>query len=142
MQNSGQVVLVVEDNEPNMRLFRDILEARGYRVIEATTGKDGWRSACEHHPGLIVMDIQLPDVNGLEVTQWLKADGNLNSIPVIAVTAFAMVGDEDKIRKSGCDAYISKPISVPKFLQTIEGFFAERGPNGAERDLGTNRSLK
>ncbi len=131
MQNSGQVVLVVEDNELNMKLFRDLLEAQGYKVKEATNGMDGWRSACEHHPGLIVMDIQLPDVNGLEVTRWLKDDENLKSIPVVAVTAFAMVGDEDKIRKSGCDAYIPKPISVPKVLQTIEGLFAERGPNRA-----------
>lgn len=140
MPNSGPVVLVVEDNELNMRLFRDILEAKGYKVKEATNGMDGWQSAREHHPSLIVMDIQLPDVNGLEVTAWLKDDESLKSIPVIAVSAFAMFGDEDKILKSGCDAYVFKPISIPKFLQTIEDLFAERRPNRAKRDLRTARS--
>ena len=125
MRSSGQVVLVIEDNELNMRLFRDILEAHGYHVSEATNGMEGWRSAVEHQPDIIVMDIQLPDVSGLEVTRWLKDDENLKSIPIIAVTAFAMAGDDEKIRKSGFDAYIPKPISIPKFLQTIERLFAE-----------------
>ena len=120
MPSSGQVVLVVEDNELNMRLFRDILEAHAYKVTEATNGMEGWRSAREHRPDLIVMDIQLPDVSGLDITRWLKDDENLKSIPIIAVTAFAMAGDEAKILRSGCDAYVPKPISIPKFLQTIE----------------------
>ena len=142
MQNSGQVVLVVEDNELNMKLFRDLLIAQGYNVSEATNGMEGWRSAREHKPGLIVMDIQLPDVSGLEVTRWLKDDENLKSIPIIAVTAFAMDGDEKKILNYGCDAYISKPISIPNFLHTIERLFAERGPNRAECDSETAKSLK
>ena len=125
MQNSGKVVLVIEDNEINMRLFRDILEAHSYHVSEATNGMEGWRSACERQPGLIVIDIQLPDVSGLEVTGWLKDDDNLKSVPIIAVSAFAVAGDDKKILKSGCDAFIPKPISIPKFLQTIERLFAE-----------------
>ncbi len=125
MQNWGQVVLVIEDNEINMRLFRDILEAHSYHVSEATNGMEGWRSACVRQPDLIVMDIQLPDVSGLEVTGWLKDDDNLKSVPIIAVSAFAVAGDDKKILKSGCDAFIPKPISIPKFLQTIERLFAE-----------------
>jgi two-component system cell cycle response regulator DivK len=83
---------------------------------------EGWRIARKHRPDLIIMDIQLPDVSGLEVTKWLKDDETLKSIPVIAVTAFAMAGDEAKIRDGGCDAYIPKPISIPNFLQTVERF--------------------
>jgi two-component system cell cycle response regulator DivK len=124
-----------------MRLFRDILEAHGYHVSEATNGMEGWRSACDHRPDVIVMDIQLPDVSGLEVTRWLKDDENLKPIPIIAVSAFAVAGDDKKFLKSGCDAFVPKPISIPKFLQTIERLFAE-GTNGAERDFGTTRSLK
>ncbi|MEE8502445.1 MAG: response regulator, partial [Kiloniellales bacterium] len=82
----------------------------------------GWRMAQEHHPDLILMDIQLPDVSGLEVTKWLKDDEILKAISVIAMTAFAMLGDEEKFREGGCDAYISKPISVTNFLQTVERF--------------------
>ena len=80
-----------------------------------------------HKPDLILMDIQLPEVSGLEVTKWLKEDDELHSIPVIAVTAFAMKGDEERIRQGGCEAYISKPISVSGFLQTIKGFLEEDG---------------
>ncbi len=122
MQNAGKVVLVIEDNEQNMMLFRDLLEARGYNVLQATNGMEGWRSACEHHPNLIVMDIQLPDVSGHEIARRLKDHEILRSIPIVAVTAFAMGGDEDKILENGCDAYISKPISVLDFLKTIDLF--------------------
>jgi two-component system cell cycle response regulator DivK len=83
---------------------------------------EAWHIAREHHPDLILMDIQLPEVSGLEVTKWLKEDEKLKSIPVIAVTAFAMKGDEEKIREGGCDAYIAKPISVINLLQTVERF--------------------
>lgn len=141
MQNSSKVVLVIEDNEQNMMLFRDILEARGYNVLQATKGMEGWRSACEHHPNLIVMDIQLPDVSGLEIARRLKDHEFLRSIPIVAVTAFAMSGDEDKILEGGCDAYISKPISVLDFLKTIDLFVTEQGPNLAECDLEAAQSL-
>ena len=120
MSPLDKTVLVVEDNDGNMRLFHDVLEAHGYNVLQATDGMEGWRMAREHRPDLILMDIQLPDVSGLEVTKRLKADETLKSIPVIAITAFATADHEEKIRDGGCDAYIVKPISIPNFLQTVE----------------------
>ena len=115
-------VLVVEDNELNMKLFNDLLEASGYTVIKTRDGLSALDLAREHMPDLILMDIQLPEVSGIEVTKWLKEDDELKSIPVIAVTAFAMKGDEQKFREGGCEAYMSKPISVVGFLQTIDHF--------------------
>ena len=115
-------VLIVEDNELNMKLFSDLLEAHGYRVIQTRDGLSALDLARKHKPDLILMDIQLPEVSGIEVTKWLKEADDLRHIPVIAVTAFAMKGDEDKIKEGGCEAYISKPISVLSFLQTIDGF--------------------
>jgi len=115
-------VLIVEDNELNMKLFNDLLEANGYQVIQTRDGLSALDLARKHMPDLILMDIQLPEVSGIEVTKWLKEDEDLRKIPVIAVTAFAMKGDEQKIREGGCEAYISKPISVVSFLQTIDGF--------------------
>ena len=112
-------VLVVEDNELNMKLFNDLLEANGYEVIQTRDGLSALELARKHKPDLILMDIQLPEVSGIEVTKWLKEDDELRRIPVIAVTAFAMKGDEQKIREGGCEAYISKPISVSHFLDTI-----------------------
>jgi two-component system, cell cycle response regulator DivK len=117
-----KTVLVVEDNELNMKLFNDLLEAHGYRVVQTRDGLSALDMARKHNPDLILMDIQLPEVSGIEVTKWLKEDDQLRHIPVIAVTAFAMKGDEQKIREGGCEAYISKPISVMSFLQTIDGF--------------------
>jgi two-component system, cell cycle response regulator DivK len=117
-----KTVLVIEDNFLNMKLFHDLLEMGGYNVLEAKSGMEGWRMARAQHPDLILMDIHLPDVSGIEVTKWLKGDEILKSIPVIAITAFAMAGEEEKIRAGGCDAYIVKPISLPNFLQTIERF--------------------
>ena len=103
-----------------MKLFNDLLEANGYQVIQTRDGLSALDLARKHEPDLILMDIQLPEVSGIEVTKWLKEDDELRHIPVIAVTAFAMKGDEQKIREGGCEAYISKPISVLSFLQTIE----------------------
>lgn len=117
-------ILVVEDNELNMKLFHDLLEAQGYDVLQTRDGMDALKLARVHRPDLIIMDIQLPEVSGLEVTKWLKEDDQLRSIPVIAVTAFAMKGDEEKIREGGCEAYISKPISVATFLETVEKFLS------------------
>ena len=119
---SAKTVLVVEDNELNMKLFHDLLEAHGYNILQTKDGMDALRIAREHRPDLILMDIQLPEVSGLEVTKWIKEDENLKSIPVIAVTAFAMKGDEEKIREGGCEAYIAKPISVTNFLETVQKF--------------------
>ncbi len=118
----GRTVLIVEDNELNLKLFHDLLDAHGYRVLATRNGLDAMTIAREHRPDLILMDIQLPEVSGLEVTKWLKDDDELASIPVIAVTAFAMKGDEDRIRQGGCEAYISKPISIASFIETIRRF--------------------
>jgi two-component system cell cycle response regulator DivK len=105
-----------------MKLFHDLLEAHGYNILQTKDGMDALRIAREHKPDLILMDIQLPEVSGLEVTKWIKEDEDLKSIPVIAVTAFAMKGDEEKIRDGGCEAYIAKPISVTNFLETVRKF--------------------
>jgi two-component system cell cycle response regulator DivK len=117
-------VLIVEDNDLNMKLFNDLLEAHGYCTLQTRDGVEALKMAREHRPDLILMDIQLPEISGLEVTKWLKEDDDLRSIPVIAVTAFAMKGDEEKIRSGGCEAYIAKPISVASFLRTVERFLA------------------
>ncbi|MFV3130738.1 response regulator [Niveispirillum sp. KHB5.9] len=128
IQDAGQAaprqrrVLIVEDNELNMKLFHDLLEAHGYATLQTKDGMDALRLARLHRPDLILMDIQLPEVSGLEVTKWLKEDDELKAIPVVAVTAFAMKGDEEKIREGGCEDYIAKPISVAKFLQTVQRF--------------------
>ena len=113
-------VLIVEDNELNMKLFHDLLEVHGYETLQTRDGREALEMARQHRPDLILMDIQLPEVSGLDVTRWIKADETLKRIPVIAVTAFAMKGDEEKIRNGGCEAYIAKPISVTNFLETIE----------------------
>jgi two-component system, cell cycle response regulator DivK len=114
--------MIVKDNELNMKLFHDLLEAYGYRTIGARDGFEVVDLARKRRPDLILMDIQLPDVSGLEVTKWLKEDPELQAIPVVAVTAFAIDGDEERIRESGCQAYLSKPISVPQFIETIRRF--------------------
>ena len=112
-------VLIVEDNELNMKLFHDLLESQGYRTLQTREGLQALALARQHRPDLILMDIQLPEISGLEVTKWLKDDEELSHIPVVAVTAFAMKGDEDRIRQGGCEAYISKPISVVHFLEVV-----------------------
>jgi two-component system cell cycle response regulator DivK len=117
-------VLIVEDNDLNMKLFNDLLEAHGYHTLQTKDGVEALRLARQHRPNLILMDIQLPEVSGLEVTKWIKEDDDLRMIPIIAVTAFAMKGDEEKIREGGCEAYIAKPISVASFLRTVERFLA------------------
>src|ERR1700756_602183 len=117
-------VLIVEDNDLNMKLFHDLLEAHGYDILQTKDGMEALQLARQHHPDLILMDIQLPEVSGLEVTKWIKEDDDLKAIPVIAVTAFAMKGDEEKIREGGCEGYIAKPISVANFVQTVARFCA------------------
>ena len=112
-------VLIVEDNELNMKLFHDLLDSQGYEILQTREGMQAMAMARQHMPDLILMDIQLPEISGLEVTKWLKDDEELAHIPIIAVTAFAMKGDEERIRQGGCEAYISKPISVMHFLETV-----------------------
>jgi two-component system cell cycle response regulator DivK len=118
----SKTVLIVEDNELNMKLFRDLLEAHGYQTIGTNRGVDALDLVRKHLPDLILMDIQLPEVSGLDVTRWIKGDPELRGIPVVAVTAFAMKGDEERIREGGCEAYLSKPISVGKFIETVRQF--------------------
>src|ERR1700743_306870 len=115
-------VLIVEDNDLNMKLFHDLRAAHVYGILQTKEGMEALQLARQHPPDLILMDIQLPEVSGLEVTKWIKEDVELAHIPVIAVTAFAMKGDEERIREGGCEAYISKPISVSHFLDTIRRF--------------------
>jgi two-component system cell cycle response regulator DivK len=117
--SARKTILIVEDNELNMKLFHDLLEAQGYRVLQTREGLEALTLAREHRPDLILMDIQLPEISGLEVTKWLKEDDTLAHIPVVAVTAFAMKGDEERIREGGCEAYVAKPIAVAPFLETI-----------------------
>ena len=119
-----KTVLIVEDNELNMKLFHDLLEAHGYNTLGTRNGIEALDLARKHRPDLILMDIQLPEVSGLEVTKWLKDDAELKSIPVIAITAFAMKGDEERIREGGCVAYLSMRISVGIFIETIRQFLA------------------
>jgi two-component system, cell cycle response regulator DivK len=118
----GKKVLVVEDNDLNMKLFCDLLEAHDYETVQTRDGLCVLELARQHRPDLILMDIQLPEVSGLEVTRWIKEDEGLRTIPVIAVTAFAMKGDEERIRNGGCEAYIAKPISVQRFIDTVRQF--------------------
>ena len=110
--SASKTVLIVEDNELNMKLFHDLLDAHGYRTLQTRNGMDALTLAREQRPDLILMDIQLPEVSGLEVTKWLKEDDELRRIPVVAVTAFAMKGDEERIRARRMRGLISKPISV------------------------------
>ena len=122
LQAMPKKILIVEDNELNMKLFSDLLGAHGYETRQTREGLKAIDIAKKYKPDLILMDIQLPEVSGLEVTKWIKDDKNLSDIPVVAVTAFAMKGDEKRIRDGGCQAYISKPITVTTFLATIRKF--------------------
>ena len=123
--SSAKTVLIVEDNELNAKLFHDLLDAYGYKTLQTKSGAEALKLAREHKPNLILMDIQLPEVSGLEVTRWLKDDDELRSIPVVAVTAFAMKGDEERIKQGGCEAYLSKPISIMTFLETVRRYVGE-----------------
>ena len=118
----SKTILIVEDNELNMKLFNDLLQAHGYSTLQTKDGIEAVALTEQHRPDLILMDIQLPKISGLEITKMIKEKDDLKHIPVIAVTAFAMKGDEDKIIEGGCDGYIAKPISVPNFLETVADF--------------------
>jgi two-component system cell cycle response regulator DivK len=123
-QCATRKVLIVEDNILNMKLFNDLLEAHGYTTLQTKDGLDTLHIARLHRPDLILMDIQLPKVSGMEITKWLKADEELRGIPVVAVTAFAMPGDEEKIRQGGCEGYIAKPISITGFIRAVEHYLS------------------
>jgi len=115
-------ILIVEDDGLNMKLFNDLLQSQGFNILQSVDGKDTLQLAREHHPDLIIMDIQLPEVSGLEHTIALKADDDLKDIPVLAVTACAMKGDKERMLEAGCDGYIAKPINIPNFLQEVRRF--------------------
>ena len=115
-------ILVIEDQEDNRRILRDLLTSAGYEVIEATTGEEGVTSAETHRPGLILMDIDLPGIDGYEATRRIKANPALRQIPVIAVTSYALSGDEVKAFEAGCDAYVSKPFSPRELLAKIREY--------------------
>jgi len=119
---ASKKILIVEDNELNLKLFRDLLGAHGFETMETKDGLNVPNLCRQFKPDLILMDIQLPEISGFEITRNVKAEADLRHIPIIAVTAFAMKDDEERILKAGCEAYISKPISIMPFLQTIEKF--------------------
>jgi len=117
-------ILIVEDDVINLKMMNDLLQAQGYDTHQSVDGKDFLQLTRDHNPDLIIMDIQLPEISGLDHIKSLKADEQLRNIPVIAVTAFAKKHDEDKIRAAGCDGYISKPIDIPLFLETVATFLS------------------
>ena len=120
-----KTVLIVEDHDLNRMLFHTLLQMRGYNILQAKDGVEALNLTRQHHPDLIVMDIQLPGMSGIEVTKWIKEDDLLKAIPIIAVTALALWGDQQKIRDAGCDAYITKPMSTSNFLKTVEQFLRQ-----------------
>jgi two-component system, cell cycle response regulator DivK len=112
-------ILVIEDTEDNRRILRDMLTAAGYELVEATDGEAGVTMAAEHRPDLILMDIQLPRIDGYEATRRIKSDAALRHIPIVAVTSYALSGDEEKARAAGCDGYIAKPFSPRQLLGKV-----------------------
>ena len=120
---AGELILIVEDNEKNLKLVRDVLQFKGYQTVEASNGEDGVRLAKERHPALVLMDIQLPGMNGITALGQLRADASTRAIPVIAVTASAMTHDRQKIMAAGFDGFQGKPISVRELLETIRRIF-------------------
>ena len=117
-----KTVLIVEDNTLNLKLFNDLLEYHGYTILTTTLGGAAVELAREHRPDLILLDIQLPDISGVEAARQLKADEETRAIPIIAVTAFAMSGDREKILATGCDDYLAKPFNVQEFLRMVERY--------------------
>jgi two-component system, cell cycle response regulator DivK len=116
---AGEQVLIVEDNEKSMKLFRDVLAVKGYRTLEATTAAQAFDLAAQHRPDLVLMDIQLPDIDGIEMLRRLRADERTTSISVVAVTAQAMQGDRERFVAAGFDGYLSKPVDVGEFIGTV-----------------------
>jgi two-component system cell cycle response regulator DivK len=112
-------ILVVEDNEMNMKLFRDVLVASGFRALEATTGGEAIELAVEHAPDLVLLDIQLPDADGVDILRRLRTDGRTSAIPVLAVTAQAMHGDRERFLAAGFDGYVSKPVNIGELIGTV-----------------------
>jgi len=128
---AGELILIVEDNEKNRKLMRDVLAFKGYRLVEADTGEDGVRLAREQHPDLILMDIQLPGIDGIQALRQLRADADTQTIPIIAVTASAMTHDRQKIMAAGFDGYQTKPINVKLFIEAVREALDRRAGGGA-----------
>ena len=124
MNETSKTVLVVEDNDQSRMLFSELLKAKGYKVFEAGTGMAGWRMARECNPKIILMDIGLPDISGLEVIKKLKKDKTLKAIPILAVTIHSTDSDRKNFEAAGCDGYIPKPITVSQFLDSVERYAA------------------
>jgi two-component system, cell cycle response regulator DivK len=118
-------ILVVEDNERNMRLFCDVLQASGYRTLEATTGEQAVEVVFEHRPDLVLMDIQLPDIDGVEALGRVRADDGFASVPILALTAQAMEGDRERFLAAGFDGYLSKPVDIAEFVATVKRYCEE-----------------
>ena len=123
---AGEKVLIVEDNETSMKLFRDVLAARGYRTLEATTGGRALELAVEHEPDLVLMDVQLPDIDGIETLRRLRADARTASLSVLALTAQAMHGDRERCLAAGFDGYLAKPVDVFELIDTVRRRCGER----------------
>ena len=123
---TGEWILVVEDNEKNMKLFRDVLSATEYRTLEATTGGEAVELATQQAPDLVLMDIQMPEVDGVEALRRLRGDDRTAAIPVLAVTAQAMQGDRERFLAEGFDGYLSKPVNVRELLGTVRQHFDGR----------------
>ena len=124
-------ILIVEDNEKNLKLVRDVLQHRGHATVEAKTGRDGLRLARETKPDLILMDIQLPDIDGISALRALRAETAFERTAMIAISTSAMPGDQQKIIASGFDAYITKPINVKQFIEIVEGHLANAQDPGS-----------
>ena len=124
---AGEVVLVVEDNEKNMKLVRDVLTAKGFKVVEAVTGEEGVKMAHEHVPELILMDYQLPGIDGIEAFRQIRAQVATSHIPIVAVTASAMPEEEAKMKQAGFDGFLSKPINLKQFVATVVDTLAKAG---------------
>ena len=120
-------VLITEDNPKNRKVFKDILRVHGYKSIEAVDGEEGYKMAKEHKPDLILMDVQLPGADGYEITRRLKSEDDTKDIPIIIVTSFAMAGEENEARAAGCNDYISKPINIHQFVETIKKYLPDQG---------------
>ena len=132
-----KTVLVVEDDPTNRKLLRDLLQVSGYAVIEASNGLEAVRLARAERPGLILMDIRMPVMDGLEATRLLRADGETRDIPIVAVTSSAMDGDEEATKEAGCDAHMTKPIETHEFLQTVARYLGEAGNGEEGKDSGS-----
>ena len=122
---AGELILIVEDNEKNRKLVRDVLSFKGYAILEAETGEDGVRLAIERRPRLILMDIQLPGIDGIEALRRIRAEEATRGIPIVAVTASAMDRDRQQIMAAGFDGYQSKPLNVKEFMAAVEAILRQ-----------------